>query len=331
MNICVDLCEDGYNRDAINDYECQPICDECEYGNCTSPGVCECWLGYLLIIIDGNSTSCEPICESCDLPNICRSPYNCECESGYDMGLAEIPGFHSARICRPHCDNECHNGLCSSPNNCTCRDGFIKTKNNNCELSCTNDCINGICELGKCMCQPGYELYNDTDYDCQPQCYPACLDGYCQAPNKCQCYDGFKLQNGTCISNCTTDCANGKCLDHEKCDCNDGYHLQYNKPYECRPICGGNDTFDDEDDGCINGTCIAPNRCECVPGFHLHYDNHTCIIDNEYIYAADGRNPLRTYFLIIFAILLTVCAIAVVYYYTMHERGKNYEICGRGS
>lgn len=330
MNICVDVCDEGFARSADHNFECQPTCNQCEYGDCLKPGVCECWPEYRLIEIDSNSTTCEPTCEQCESPNTCHAPHKCLCEPGYDSATVEIPGSYTAEICQPHCDSPCNNGYCSSPNNCTCRDGFIQTKNESCELPCPNECLNGICEMGQCKCHAGYELHNDSDYDCQPQCDPACTDGYCHAPNTCQCFDGFELQNGTCIANCSTECENGKCLSHEKCDCNDGYHLQFNKPHVCIPICGGNDTFDDEDDGCVNGTCIAPNRCQCEPGFRLYDDNHTCHIDNEYIFAADGRNPLRTSFLIIFAILLTLCGIVAIYFFTVHTRGKHYDIYERG-
>lgn len=333
----MEICDEGYEREAVNDFACTPVCYPCDYGTCINPGECKCFDGYHLTVTNGNETTCLPTCENCDHPNICSRPYHCDCDVGYDSETTDTHGNAPATICHPHCDTPCNNGYCASPNVCGCRDGFILSpKSDRCEQPCPNECLFGECENGVCVCEPGFKLLPDSDHECHPYCNTPCVNGVCQAPDICQCDDGHELRNGNeCVPICNKECVNGTCIAHEMCECNEGFQLRGYQDHICVPICGnGIDTFDDdEDDGCINGTCVSPNQCDCLHGFRLDGDNYTCILVHDLlIKRADERHSARTTFLIIFAILLIVAIIlGVGYYRNYHMDGKGYNVGDKGT
>lgn len=92
-------------------------------------------------------------------------------------------------------------------------------------------CDNGQCNGNTCVCKPGFENRSGL---CIPVCNPPCGKGNCTA-NGCECNRGYELdQKGSCIPKCTNGCDNGNCVAPEKCECHEGYILQN---VQCTPFC----------------------------------------------------------------------------------------------
>ncbi|ALC39619.1 nimB5 [Drosophila busckii] len=96
---------------------------------------------------------------------------------------------------------------------------------------------------------------------CRPSC--SCLNGSCQHPGGCDCYEGFvKNDNGDCVFACPLGCQNGRCFLDGSCQCEPGYKLDETRRF-CRPICSS---------GCDNNprhNCTAPEICSCAKGYQL--------------------------------------------------------------
>ncbi|CAB4057501.1 unnamed protein product [Lepeophtheirus salmonis] len=76
---------------------------------------------------------------------ICKKPYECICEKGYQGVLCN----------KPQCDN-CKHGRCIEPNKCFCDFGW---KGNNCdECKLFPNCKNGTCfHTFECNCNEGFK------------------------------------------------------------------------------------------------------------------------------------------------------------------------------
>ncbi|VEN53408.1 unnamed protein product [Callosobruchus maculatus] len=151
----IEVCCSGYARKPHSHYECHPVCDGCEHGNCTAPGVCECKRGYILLRDTTQPqhsivNDCVPTCPLGCLNGICTNTGVCSCNAG------TVPS-KDGRYCLPHCTGGCDE------------------KTNKCGYYCEGGCGEGSC-IGPntCSCKPGYKLQRNT---CIPDCPKGCLNG----------------------------------------------------------------------------------------------------------------------------------------------------------
>ncbi|XP_064292136.1 uncharacterized protein LOC128671428 [Plodia interpunctella] len=106
--------------------------------------------------------------------------------------------------------------------------------------------------------------YTPNRYDpnvCDPICSKGCVNSYCVAPDKCQCYPDYEEESpGVCAERalkCPRGCQNGHC-SRDECICDFGYKWDSDRQ-RCVPKCKYN---------CAGlGTCTAPNTCSCRPGY----------------------------------------------------------------
>ncbi|KAL5275630.1 WIF1 family protein [Megaselia abdita] len=117
---------------------------------------------------------------------------------------------------------------------------------------CKLKCLNGECDASnRCACKFGY-----VGQFCQTAlCYPNCMHGgNCTAPAKCTCptgYQGNYCEGGICSEKCLNG---GKCIQKDKCQCAKGYY-------------GNRCEFSRCTIPCANGTkCIGNNKCKCPRG-----------------------------------------------------------------
>ncbi|XP_040577619.1 uncharacterized protein [Lepeophtheirus salmonis] len=150
---------------------------DCVHGNCTSPGVCHCEIGWR-----------GPFCDVCvRFPGCqhgtCDKPYQCNCQPGYAGVLCN----------EVECPESCENGVCVRPNVCFCEPGW---KGKNC-----NECITPKhCEHGRCITNP-FECVCDEgwgDLGCSRAiCKKGCNNehGFCITPDKCLCFKDWEGEN----------------------------------------------------------------------------------------------------------------------------------------
>lgn len=115
---------------------------------------------------------------------------------------------------------------------------------------CPNMCFGrGKCFKGNCECQDGY-----GGVDCGIKCVGMCRNCQEKAAQCLKCYDGFFINNQSCMK-CSDNCKD--CQDSKKClKCNDGYNLI--KSGTCEPICSK---------GCKN--CNGNSCSQCEFGYAL--------------------------------------------------------------
>ncbi|CAH1155107.1 unnamed protein product [Phaedon cochleariae] len=246
----IDICCSGYERLPHTHLQCVPVCDGCENGNCTSPGVCECKRGYIL-----EEGSCIPTCPIGCLNGVCTNRGQCSCNAGNELS-------RNGKYCLPHCTGGCGlGGKCVGPEVCACEQGFsLDPRSNKCGYHCEGGCGQGTCIApNQCSCSPGYKIVGHT---CVPDCPRGCQNGECTAPNKCSCKPGWTLDNAgsVCTPHCSQVCLNGDCIAPETCACKKGYTEAPGaiRSQKCVAHCPG---------GCTNGICSAPNFCICNPGY----------------------------------------------------------------
>lgn len=194
--------------------QCQPICDNCKYGNCTEPNVCECWDGYKQ---NSESIGCEPACKSNCTYGQCIEPDNCVCNSNYYFN-------ESLDACMPICSPFCNFGECTAPDRCECYDGY-QLENGFCVPVCEPECVNGTCDgPNDCSCDEDYHKLNEWNV-CHPICdfNENCTNGICSAPGRYDCHDDYELSPGY---NCTCLPISTDNLQYTK---SSGFHWYLNK------------------------------------------------------------------------------------------------------
>ncbi|EDX14628.1 GD18096 [Drosophila simulans] len=182
-------CYEGYSMETEN--SCTPNCSRgCENGFCDAPEKCSCNDGYAM----DSGNRCSPVCSGGCKNGFCVAPGKCSCNEGY-RNETEIS-------CVPFCKDGCVNGLCVSPDVCKCDDGYIFVEESkSCQLEkklhghsdCDQNCRNGTCVEGICTCSEEYKLHRNEDDNnliCLPICEPECLNGFCEFPGSCVCWDG---------------------------------------------------------------------------------------------------------------------------------------------
>ncbi|XP_072395175.1 uncharacterized protein [Diabrotica undecimpunctata] len=248
----IEVCCTGYERVPRTHILCEPVCDHCENGNCTSPGHCECKRGW---IHDPYHKDCIPTCPERCLNGVCTITGQCSCNAGNTLSS-------NGKYCLPHCSGGCGvGGNCVGPETCACDKGFsLDARTRKCNYHCEGGCGEGSC-IGpnQCSCKPGYR---QAGHSCVPDCPRGCHNGDCVAPNRCSCKAGWALDGtGTvCTPHCNQPCLNGDCIAPNQCKCKEGYIEAPHsvRSQTCVAHCPG---------GCPNGSCTAPNFCICNPGF----------------------------------------------------------------
>ncbi|XP_076395386.1 uncharacterized protein LOC100879168 [Megachile rotundata] len=122
-------------------------------------------------------------------------------------------------------------------------------------------------------CCDGYE--ETVDHSCSPICSTNCTHGYCKAPDKCSCNDGYRVthDNLYCEPIChglCTESNHAHCESPNSCVCDSGYRSATDITFPdslCEPIC---------ETACVNGKCIAPNVCSCEHGYE-NVDGTGCV------------------------------------------------------
>lgn len=108
----------------------------------------------------------------------------------------------------------------------------------------------------ECGCIPGYTGGPTCK---EPLCVQQCHnDGYCAAPDMCNCASGWFGPNCS-VPVCPQTCGNGgNCTAPGVCSCPSEWSSGLNELGDCRvPMC---------DVECLNGGwCVAPGTCACPP------------------------------------------------------------------
>ncbi|XP_071572894.1 uncharacterized protein [Temnothorax nylanderi] len=252
-NVCT--CPSGYRQHKrfyhVFKFMCEPVCDpECHNGLCVAPNICMCADGYEKD--EDDSFICRPKCgDSCAF-GTCVSPGFCMCKPGY------IKTYHAANetiVCEPQCFPFCKMGKCVAPGTCGCNEGY-RLRNNSkdiCEPICENDmCGGGICVApGTCLHEnqtvsnTSVVLSNFTRSKaiCTIPCGP---NGECTSPNECTCFEGYRSDAQSIITELHTNFSKTP-------------FPELSKKHICQPYCAF---------VCSNGECTAPNVCTCDPGYY---------------------------------------------------------------
>lgn len=228
-------CHEGFRK--VSEFQCDPVCSNCKNGDCVSPEVCECHEGFS----KGQDGSCEPVCNPECINGQCVAPNTCECHESYEKHLSnhECLERHVIKD-RQSCLLSCHNGTCSDNGTCICDSGF-EMFNGKCLSLCNQTCgVGGKCLENQCVCFDGYKL-NENSTSCVPVCAfeddHDCINGFCVAPQTCQCFEGYHLlptKNCTCVLMCDPPCINGICTE-DGCVCHNNF---YNiSGHECAKHC----------------------------------------------------------------------------------------------
>ncbi|XP_030377145.1 tenascin-like [Scaptodrosophila lebanonensis] len=111
------------------------------------------------------------------------------------------------------------------------------------------------------VCCVGYRRVAEQ---CVPDCSHSspdnCRNGFCRAPNSCECFEEFvRNEHGSCIHTCPIACQHGRCYMNGTCSCHSGYELDQETRLFCRPHCPL---------GCgTHQECVAPGKCDCLSGY----------------------------------------------------------------
>lgn len=131
----------------------------------------------------------------------------------------ELMVFFLYTSCVPKCMGGCKNGRCESPDKCSCATNYkFDGPTGHCLSICNSGCPNGFCSTpGVCKCNVGFTLNTTSQV-----CHPNCQNGY-----------KLDLNLNRCLPECSTPCDNGFCSAPETCECNEKY--QKNTDKKCVP------------------------------------------------------------------------------------------------
>lgn len=261
---CVGLneCECWPGFRTVSEFQCEPICSQgCANGECMSPDNCECLMGY-----EKNSNgTCKPLCDPPCINGDCVAPNSCECHRDFEEFTKKNECLEKSVIKDlQSCIKSCKHGTCSEDARCVCEDGF-EMFNGKCLKVCDKQCDNGRCLEDQCVCPPQFKL-SENATSCLPICSfeegHDCIYGTCVAPNRCQCFEGFKFlddRNCTCVPMCDPMCINGVCTENG-CKCHETFF------------------------NISNNVCIK----NCSVGFTWMYDE--CVEESSFELFEDGEN-----------------------------------------
>ena len=101
-------------------------------------------------------------------------------------------------------------------------------------------CRHGDCVgTGDCRCHEGYRRDHE---DCVPVCSSRCVNGFCAAPNTCECSRGYvKVTRTRCAFACALGCFNADCVGLNQCECHKGFYKRdpASTPNVCYPVLVG--------------------------------------------------------------------------------------------
>ncbi|CAD8153931.1 unnamed protein product [Paramecium octaurelia] len=252
FEVCDDDNLDGFDGCFQCQYDCQPECQVCLYGQCMN-----CQDGF---VFDNDSATCKSICGDMKL-----TQYE-ECDDGNDV---PNDGCHNCMYsCTENCITclkgvcyDCIQGFVLEFPKCIpdCRDTSLTQDLDICyQKECQRECI--ICIKGSCYnCQNGW-YWNEVEYTCESKCGDKIIVGeeQCDMPvsyerSDTYCNDECQF---ACPDNCTT-CSFGICQK-----CQRGYYLIENK---CDSYCG--DKVMTEYEGCDDDNILPFDGC-----FSCRYD-----------------------------------------------------------
>ncbi|XP_012063530.1 PREDICTED: fibrillin-1-like [Atta cephalotes] len=275
-----------------NGSRCLPHCENCDNGECETPGECRCYAGF--VKIEG---TCVHACQGgCGTHGECvEERKTCECDYGW-AGLhcdrptlcvlilknednrtehqkipVYIPYKETYRSSEQNMSEKIRDNFrieFRTTRTCSC-EGYVISGMDRCVPRCPQSCKKGTCkEPDVCTCNVGYHLSSD-DKRCMPKCTNGCINGTCIDPEVCSCNEGYWLDSDgfTCRPVCNAECEqnHGYCSEPNVCICNKGYRMSNDS--KCMPECKN---------GCINGICILPKICTCNEGYRLDLDGFTC-------------------------------------------------------
>lgn len=217
--------------------------------------------------------------------------------------------LNSTNVCEAFCEN-CTDGTCVEPHICKCLDGFSMTENNVCEKLCDPDCIFGKCVNGKCICEEGFELFNQTTFDCRrPYFEISCINGSCIDNNTTSVWE----ETTETIEDfpCSPPCDNEECVETNNCE----------------PTCGINN------EGCTNGTCIPPGICKCFDGFEFHPSSpFVCVLENmTSMESAPVKAIITNYISLILALVIVgLMGMTLILWLNRQNCKVNYNVDEKG-
>ena len=209
--------------------ECPELCDKCEdYQLCKfciglnaypANETCLCQSGFYVnypATPDNPCKKCNSECETCDDSGACLScvsinsspieNYGCKCDEGY-YNTSLLLDEDACNLCGPHCLG------------CESKDYCLNCKGNNTFLS-----------NGKCLCETGFYLLNDSDIDC----VPCNIDSNGVCDHNCEINQIFYQGNcANCSENCyrcdqelrCVECLNKEPPVNGACDCPKGLKM----------------------------------------------------------------------------------------------------------
>lgn len=133
-------------------------------------------------------------------------------------------------------------------------------------------CLNGYCTAPDvCECKKGYKKIG---HQCKAICKNTCINGICSGPNRCSCFMGYELdpKNFTnCIPKCQPKCSEFSfCKSPNQCECLPGYiGKKVNNILTCLPEC--------KQKCHAFSACTKPNKCECIPGYEEDKNSKKCV------------------------------------------------------
>ncbi|CAD6997400.1 unnamed protein product [Ceratitis capitata] len=159
------------------------------------------------------------------------------------------------------------------------------------------------------VCCEGYVRSRHDPDQCVPDCSTVspsnCRNGFCRAPNECDCFAEFvRNERGECVHTCPIACEHGRCYLNGTCQCDPGYILDAETRKFCRAKCPRNcgthqicvtpgicvcvEGYKMTPEmgcqpvctpDCGHGKCVGPNRCECFQGYHKRPMRKVCEAD----------------------------------------------------
>lgn len=216
---------------------CQPICKNCENGECIAPNVCKCAENYQwqsdteTDMNEVENATCKPICKSNCKNGQRKSPDNCVCNTNYYFNK-------TLDECLPVCNMECIFGECIAPGLCECANGFHFKfdSTNECEADCEQNCGNdeSVSRSSSSTSTSINTSTSDNEYDLDYQTELSLNESEWDMNELVSTSESDLGTISNC--NCTSNLVNGRCTAAGNFECFQGFQFSNGHDCICEPI-----------------------------------------------------------------------------------------------